>query len=222
MLSELEVGPKIKTDGTTTVGRAGKQGEIIAQDAHPRLYEATLRDMMFCFGISNTALAAANAIATGVTATAQPVIGVWNPPTSGKNLVIQKVILTNTTIANTAVSPAGFMYLVSTNQGAITTGSNPFNCRTLAQTGSVAKAFAMATALTGLSGSLVVMRPVSIGTINAAGPATAITQPIGSNEELVDGGIIVPPGGVLAVMNQVSTTTVSYNSGLVWEEVPII
>lgn len=221
MLNETRIGPVFGADGNTTTARAGRASETIVQDLHSRLFESNFRENLFCFGISTTALAAANAIATGVTATAQPVIGVWNPVTSGKNLFIQKTVLTCTAIANTAVSPAGFMYLVSTNQSSITTGSNPFSCKTLAQTGSVAKAFAMATALTGLSGSLVVMRPVAIGTINAAGPSTAITQPIGSNEELVDGGIIVPPGGVLAVMCAAATTTVSYNTGMVWEEFPI-
>lgn len=221
MLSELRVGPVVSVDGTINPGRAGRAGEFVVQDLHARLYEAAFRSALFCYGLSSTALVAANAVATGVTSSAQPIIGLWNPVTSPVNLVVQKVIALCTVVANTAVAPGGLVYLVSTNQSAISSGSNPFNLKTLAQSGSYAKAFAFSTALTGLSGSLVVMRAANIGAINAAGPGTAITQPVGSSEELIDGGIIIPPGGVLALMNQIATTTVSYNSGIVWEEVPI-
>lgn len=216
----LKVGPIFGGTGTLTPFTANLSGAQRAANAHAQFMDATLAGRVYSFGLSNTALAAANAIATGVTSSAQPVIGLWNPSTSGVNLVIWQAIITHTTIANTAVSPAGFMWLVNSAQNAISTGSTPFNTKTLVQGGSVAKAFAMATALTGMSGSLAVLRPAAIGTINAAGPATAIHQAVTPNIEFVEGSLIVPPGGVLAIMGQASTTTVSLNVGIVWEEVP--
>lgn len=222
MLAEVRTGLVVSSDAAVNPARADKTGALIAQDAHARFHEACYRGGIFTFGISNTALAAANAVATGVTSSAQPVVGLWNPATSLVNLVILKAIVVTTSIANSAVAPGGFMWMASTGQSAISTGSNPFNCKTLAQSGSSAKAFALATALTGLSGSLSAIRPSSIGTVNAAGQATAIPDGIsGLCEEILDGMFIVPPGGVLALMNQLSTTTVSVNAGIVWEEVPV-
>ena len=221
MINELRTGPTTSSDGSILTARSDKQGAGVVTDAHLRMHEANYRGTLFQFGISSTALVAANAVATGVTATAQPIIGVWNPATSGVNLVIMKAIVSTTVVANTAVAPGGFVWLSNINQASVTTGSVPFNCKTLAQTGSNAKAFACSTALTGLSGSLSTMRACGLSSINAAGPATAIHQPCPSIEELVDGSLIVPPGGVLAIMNQVSTTTISVNSGIVWEEVAI-
>ncbi len=216
-----QVGPQVLSDGTTGTVRQGKSAELIIQQLHGRMYEQCARGNLYTFGVSNTALVAANAIVTGLTATAQPVLGLWNPPTSNVNLAIYRAILVLTTVANTAVAPGGFMWLAAAGQQAITTGSVPFNCRTLLQTGSQAKVFSISTALTGLVGSLTALRALDIGVINAAGAATAASLMPSPQESLVDGTLIVPPGGVIAVMNQVSTTTLSYSTGLIWEEIPI-
>lgn len=59
------------------------------------------------------------------------------------------------------------------------------------------------------------------GTLIAAQGATASPIISGDGTEEFDGAIIIPPGGVLALLNTVSTTTVSVASMLLWEEVPI-
>lgn len=216
-----QVGPQTLSDGSNGTFRQGKSAELVFQQLHGRLYEQCYRGNLYTFGVSNTALVAANAIATGVTATAQPVLALWNPLSSTVNLVVWKALLSLTTVANSAVAPGGFMWLAANSQSAISTGSTPFNCKTFLQTGSQAKVFSISTALTGLVGSLANLRGCSIPVSNAAGAATAVTLTVGPQEELVDGSLIVPPGGVLALMNQVSTTTVSYTTGIVWEEVPV-
>lgn len=216
---ELEVGPQIGQDGATSLGRAGKTGEQIIGDGHARFQEPTYRGNVYTFGLSNTALVAANAIATGLTATAQPIIALYNPSTSTVNLAIWQAIINTTTIANTAVSPGGFMWVYSVGNNAVSTGSTPINCKTLLAAGSQARAFAVSTALTGLTTNLAVLRASAINSINAAGPATAITQPVNGGVENVDGSIIVPPGGVVGIMGQVATTTVSVSVGILWEEI---
>lgn len=220
MESELRVGEQRLGAGQRTTQRAGNQGDTIGSNLHGFWYEQNLQGRLFSFGISSTALVAANAIATGLTASAQPIIGLYNPLGSDVNLEVAYALLHETVIANTAVATGGYMWLSSTGNNAISTGSSPINCKTLAAAGSSAKAFACATPLTGMTTSLAVIRPAAFWGINAAGPATAITQPQGPGVEFVDGGFVVPPGGVLAIMNQVSTTTVSVNSGIVWAEVP--
>ncbi len=225
MITQGQVGPQSSTtslsSGTQPASRFGNMGDQIVSELHGRFYEQNYRGGLYSFGLSNTVLAAANAIVTAVDATAKPVVGVWNPLTSGMNLVLLQAIVALTTVAGTAVSPGGFMWLGSANNGAVTTGSTPLNNKTLTASGSVAKAFAISTALTGMTNSLTVLRASSLTSINAAGPATAISQMQGVSVENIDGSLIVPPGGVVALMNQVSTTTVNLSVGLFWEEVPV-
>lgn len=221
MLSEYRTGPGSSSPGAVNPARQDRTLASVSQDAHARMHEANYLGTLFTFGVTQTALAAANATVTGVTSSAQPIVGLWNPSTSLVNLVLWKISAVTSLTANTAVAPGGFVYLVSTGQSAITAGSNPFSCKTLAQSGSAAKAFSMGTALTGLSGSLVVMRGSAIAAMNAAGPATAIHQPIAPTEELFDGSIFVPPGGVFVMMNTLSTTTNSLTPAITWEEVAI-
>lgn len=218
----VQQGASSKQVGQVPVASAGEFGEILVSELQPRFYEWTYRKNLYhLVGSSNAALVAANAIATGVTATAQPVVGLWNPPLSGVNLVPIKLKLSLTTVANTAVSPGGFMWLVSSGQQNITTGALGVNGLTFAQAGGQGKGFSISTALTGLVGSLITVQASTVQTINAAGPATSIHQSVSPSEEYLEGAFIVPPGGVLALMNQVSTTTVSYSTGLTWIELPV-
>jgi hypothetical protein len=181
-------------------------------------YDANVRGNVYTFGISNTPLVSTNAVATGVTATSRPVIGLWNDVGTGKNLVVLNATVVATTIDDTAVAPGGFTWYKDVSETSISTGSTPVNCSTLASSGSVAKAFAMSTALTGLVGSLSILRPSPITILNAAGPGTTITQPQGVSEDRIDGSIIVPPGGVLSLMNMLSTTTVDLSVSITWAE----
>jgi hypothetical protein len=218
-----QVGPQFLSDGTGLQPlRQGKTGELVVQELHGRFYEQAMRGGLFGFGLSNTALVAANAIATGLTATAQPVIGVWNPFTSLVNLVLLQAVIVTTTIGNTAVAPGGYMWVYSMGNAAISTGSNPINQKTLQSPGgAMAKAFAVSTALTGLTNNLVALRAAAITpSLNAAGAATAVSLAMGQIRDDVDGAIIVPPGAVVGIMNQVSTVTMNVSVSLLWEEVP--
>lgn len=221
MLLQTQVGPQIVSDGATPNMRAGKTGEAVVQELHGRFYEQNYRGNLYSFGLSNTALVSANAIATGVTSSAQPVIGLYNPATSQVNLVILQASIVTTTVANTAVAPGGFMWVGSAGNTGVSTGSTPVNMKTLVASGSSGKAFAVSTPLTGLTNSLATLRASGIASINAAGPSTAISQALSNTVENVDGAIIVPPGGVVALMNQLSTTTINVSVSIVWEEVAI-
>jgi len=220
----LTVGNQNNPDnGPAINARGGRQGDTIVSGLHGRYYEQSLRGNLYTFGISNTALVAANAIATGLTATAQPIIGLYNPANSTNNLVILYATISTTTVAVSAVSPGGFSWVSSANNtNAITTGSTGINTLSLlAKSVSGEKAYSVSTPLTGLTNNLAFYRGSSINSINAAGPATAIHQPTNNPIELIDGSIIVPPGGVVGLMCQVATTTVSVTTGLLWEIVPV-
>lgn len=220
VLTNFIVGPQNNTDGSIAIPRLGKQGEQAMSQLHGRFYEQNYRGNVFGLGISNTAATSLNAIATGLTATATPLVGTYNPPTSTVNLVILKAIVVTSTIANSAVSPGGFMWCGAVGQ-TISTGLVPYNQKTLTKVGAQGQAFTMTTVMTGLSGSLSVLRASSISPFNAAGNATAVALLGGASMEEPEGLLIVPPGGVVGLMAQVSSTTYSASVAILWEEVPV-
>jgi hypothetical protein len=198
--------------------RIGQLNDLIVSELHGKWYETAYRGNLYSVGMTSTALSA-NTIT--LTATTTPIIGVWNPLTSTVNIVLSKAKCVITVAGNSAVAPGAFMWATSINNGAISTGLTPLNRKTLAQAGSQAKGFNISTALTGLTNNLVIQHAAAFGTLVAAQGASASPIISGDALEEFDGGLIVPPGGVLALLNTTSTTTVSVSSMLMWEEVPI-
>jgi len=201
--------------------RGGQMADLIVSELQGRFYENAYRGNLFSDGVSINALTA-NTI-TLVAATT-PILGVWNPTTSPVNLAIQQAALT--CVANNLTSGAGpgvFVWASSVGNGAISTGKAPFNRKTLANAGSQAKGMSF-TALTGLTNNLVIIEeadfPTPSGliytTIGSVGLMPAFTA-----KQDFDGSLIVPPGGILALLNTTSCTTFSVAGRLMWAEVPI-
>jgi hypothetical protein len=173
----------------------------------------------------NTGLSALSANTISLTATTTPILGVYNPSSSTVNLVILQAMLT--VVANNLTSgaaPGAFVWASSLGNGAVSTGSNPFNARTLATSGSSARGFFGATALTGLTNNLAIMAasalPSPSGLTYTTLASTALLPSYAGTENF-DGSIFVPPGGVLALLNTVSSTVFSVAGRLTWEEVPV-
>jgi hypothetical protein len=228
----MQVNPTVgplspAADGSQPNLRAGKLGDLIVSELHGRFYEQVARGNVYSIGCSITALSA-NTIT--LTATSTPILGVWNPPTSGVNLVMLQCMLT--AAANTLSSPippGPFVWASSVNNSAITTGSAPYNRKTMASSGSAAKAFPGGVALTGLTNNVVIFEGAAFpnlssltcaGTVGASTAVSNATQGIQGLQNF-DGGLIVPPGGVLSLLNTNSTTTYSVTGSLMWEEVPV-
>lgn len=214
------VGIQNLADGAQPIARSGKQADTMVSELHGRFYEQNYRGNLFSGGVSLTALTA-NTIS--LTASTTPILGVFNPPTSQVNLVILQAALS--VMANNLTSGAGpgaFVWAVSTGNS-ITTGNAPWNRRTLTQVGSQAKNMSFV-ALTGLTNNLVIMEGADFAspsglTYTTLG-STALMPPF-SGEQNFDGGLIVPPGGVFALLNTTSSTTFSAAGRLLWEEVPV-
>lgn len=234
MLSQGQVGPIASTsEGVQVALRAGKLGEQIVSQLHGRYFEQALRGNMFSSGTTATVAMTANHNSTnglsatlGTAAAATPMLGLWNPIGSGKNLVILQTAFQMAPNTVTTPAPPGPLVLaVSLNNSAISTGLVPFNRATLAQSGSVAKGFAGATALTGLSTVLTAVESAAdfehAGTVTYGTLAnTSLLSTVGG-VRMTDGSLIVPPGAVIAYYNTNSTTTFSYTGRILWEEVPV-
>lgn len=226
MNAEGQVGPQILQDGAHNPVRLGRLGSLIIAELHGRFYEQTFRGNTFSTGMTITALSA-NTIT--LTASTTPILGVWNPGNSTVNLAIMQATLSY--FANTLTTPAPpgvFVWASSFGNNAISTGNAPYNRKTMSSVGSSAKAFNLSPALTGLTNNLVIFEAMDIpqpGTL-AAGTITASTTTSNATVgqlgvQNFDGSLIVPPGGVLALLNTTSSTTYSVTGRLLWEEVPL-
>lgn len=222
-----QVGPAILSDGVQSSPlRQGKQGDLIASELHGRFYEQVYRGNVFSNGVSITALSA-NTITLNNTTT--PILGVYNPSTSTVNCVVLQAALSAAANTLTAPVPPGtFVWASSVGNTALSLGTAPFNRKTLASAGSQCKGMAFI-ALTGLTNNLVIFEAADLPNLSAltnAGTITAQTTTsnatAGANGvQNFDGSIIVPPGGILALLNVNSTTTYSAAGRLLWEEVPL-
>lgn len=229
MIANGWVGPQAATDGTAGVGlRQGRDGDVIVSQMHGSRYEQAFRASLYsisCFPATTVAPTALSAATILLTASAQPIVGVWNPSTSGKNLVILEAMLSDVINNVTSVAPGSFVWASSVgNTATLTAGLTPFNRKTLTSSGSVAKGFALSTAslLTGLTTALVAFEAaefnVASGLLTTTVAASTPTPSV-SGVQYFDGSLIVPPGGVLALLNTVSSVTHSVTARLLWEEV---
>ena len=202
--------------------RGGVAGEGIVDELHGRFYEQTYRGNVFSIGSPATALSATTIT---LSATSTPILALWNPASSPINAVILQVSLQ--VYINTLTTPVGsgpFVYAVSVGNAALTLGAGGLNRKTLAISGSIAQGFPGGVALTGLTNNVVIRGGLNIAntTIITHGTVTAVTsQSSFGGTHNFDGSLIIPPGGVLSILNTTSTTTCSVAGELLWEEVPV-
>jgi hypothetical protein len=216
-----QVGPTLAGDNTYPPIRLIKDGSVAVSEVHGRYYEQTYRGNVYTNGTTTIQALTANTIS--LTATGTPILGVWNPLSSTVNLVILQAALGSGGNNTATVGSGAFVWASSTGNGGITTGSAPFNCKTLTAAGSQAKGMAF-TALTGLTNNLVVQVAADfplVTLITTTAVPTTVFTPTTMAVANIDGAFIVPPGGVLALLNVTSTTTVTVTGRLLWEEVPL-
>ena len=219
------VGPQVQADGTTSRPRLEKTAAVVVQELHGRFYEQTYRGGLFSGGMGLTAINNVTFTTGTLGATCTPIIGIWNPPNSGFNLVPLQATLGVTITAATNTGGGPYVWATSLNNSVITTGSVPVSRRTLQSSGSVAKFFA-GVALTGLTNNLAVVQASNVAGGSAANfsfVGTAVGQATtgATSREDIDGSLIVPPGGVLALLATTTPVAHSAVSGILWEEVPV-
>lgn len=223
----MKVGSDWGGAGTFKPFTSAISGAQRTADAHGRFMEAALAGRLFSGGMTLTSVANATFSTGTLGATCTPILGVWNPLTSGKNLIIlqAKVSPVNTALQTTGAG--SLMWATSINNAVLTLGSAPMNRLTLSPTGSVAKDLA-GIALTGLTNNLTVRDASALGSgvvsnLSTLQTAVGLFPPQFTSVDNVDGSIIVPPGGVLALLCTTNPpVAISMASSLLWEEVPTL
>jgi hypothetical protein len=211
-LNQTQVGAQNNSDGATIAQRAGKQGDAIVSELHGRYFEQNYRGNVY--GISVAAAAAITAYTGGAAGT--PMIAVYNPVTSGKNLSLISANYANVVAASAAGTATFGLYYGKTAVVTATANATPYNQASLLQAGSVMSGFTN-TALTAGSAATSVMPLGSYYWATAAG-ATLVTQV--SPAELA-GQIVIPPGGFVALGGSAALTSATWIGALIWEEVPV-
>ena len=202
--------------------RQGQLGEMVVSELNGRFYEQAYRGNLYSAGTLAVNALSANTIT--LTNSTTPILGVYNPTTSTANLVILQASLQ--CFINSLTSGAGpgaFVWAWSVGNTAVSTGTAPLNRKTMVAAGSQAQGM-VNTALTGLTNNLVIYEGADFqapaGVTYTTIGSTSVSVPIGGVQNF-DGSLIVPPGGVLALLNTTSCTTFSVVGRLLWEEVPL-
>lgn len=220
-----QVGEQALSAGAHATLRQGRFGEVVGSNYLPRLAELTRAGRLFSNGMGLTTINNATYTTGTLSATCTPIAGVWNPPTSGVDLIIIQLIVGVTVTAATNTGAAPFAWASSIGNAAISTGSQPFNRKTGAASGSSALGFANV-ALTGLTNNLVVRGAAGVcgGSMHGFSFVETAVGSTGAHHltvDNVDGAIVVPPGGVLACLATTTPVAHSASSMLLWAEVPV-
>lgn len=188
----------------------GWHNELLKSDLLPRYAYLVLNGLAFSV-VANAVAAPAGAYPLG--AAGVPLVAIYNPPGSGKNLII---LQGSVSVRSGGTAGAGTFGWSGGPTAAITAAASAYlNLLSLAGTGSVAKPYSN-TALTG-SSALTAIRPML-----AAGANTAATQGTANIcTEDVAGLIVVTPGNVVALSGAVTNTAGVVDAGLLWAELPI-
>lgn len=184
-------------------------GEQAVSDVHARYQEAVLRGNVFTIQAKSVTVTVTTDISPLPASTGRAGVAIYNPPSSGVSLVLWKVML-----ASVSGTPGGPAYLdvLDGAQCTVTNKTNAINNLTL-QTGGH-KAFAYSAAVPGNTLAARMFKPLG-------GPA-AIALGAGNNsvEEMIDGAIVLQPGGLCALTWHAVGTTHIYSASLSWEEIP--
>src|SRR6266404_3206155 len=210
-----QVGPVPAADGTQPLLRQGRDDEIITADYVGRFSEATRRRKTFS---GTTAIAGTTIVAANnhpIAAAAASAISLYNPLGSGVDLHILQAILiavSGTPGVGMIVWDVAFNQTITAVQNNNGTAGAPPVCNYASGVAGAGRIFTQ-TALTG-STAQVLLRPfpgAAAGTIAASSPDEFIDN--------VDGGIILPPGGLASIATPATGTTFIVGAGITWMEI---
>lgn len=207
----LQAGVLAASPGAQIDQAADRQGAGLVTELNGRYATLAAMGQLFHAGSGSVTIAAAN-VGPLAAATGQPILGLYNPLTSGRNLHILKHGVT--TVSGTPGGPMVWNY--GLQQNITQAPSNVIVPGLLAGGaggGAVAKAFANV-ALTGSTLQTYLRDAVAISAVAAAFIERFLMEDDG-------GDIIVPPGGMLSLAAFAAGTTHLVRANLTWAELPV-
>lgn len=212
MLLQNIVGqPAAGANNALLNGRAGQLGDAIVSELHGRYYETTYRGNVFMLSVSTAA--AVTAYTGGAAGT--PMLALFNPVGSGRNLVILKASFANVVAASAGGTVTFGLYFGTTATITQATTVAPWSMVTQQQSGSVATGFRNVALTSGSAASNV----IALGSYywaTAAGAALVSGGPVD-----LEGSVIIPPGAYVALGGSAALTSATWIGSLQWEEVPV-
>jgi hypothetical protein len=198
-----------KAVGQNLTAGFGEFSDVMVTELMPRYYQNTYRGQKFFVGLASAAPTAFVGAAGGT-----PLLSIYNPIGSGKNLVLVSLSLAN------RVTPTGAgttSFCLWGGQTAPVTGTlvNPTNMLNQQAVGSVAKSVNN-TATTG-STALAVIK--ALGFQYWATAAGAFGTGILHYDSA--GEVIIAPGCMLAFGATVVLTSATYDCSMIWDEIPV-
>lgn len=206
-----QVGPVTAQDGSNPNFRQGRTGEQVVADAHGRYNEAVSRGNVYCVTVAAGAVTAFVGGAGGT-----PLLSIYNPVGSGKNLSILSISVSSHVAASAAGTVAFSVYggVSVANSGTLTT---PTNLLTLQTGGSVAKA--SSNAATTSTTAVTANGPIlNVGSYYWASAAAATLAPLVAD---VSGLLVCAPGNLIAFGGSAALTSATYDASIIWEELPL-
>ena len=190
---------------------AGILGELLVSEALPAYYSLVKSGVVF-----SVAALAANASAFTGGAAGTPLIGIYNPASSGKDIVLLSTTVGIRT-TGTAAATLDFNWYGVNQGGVAVTGTQTAasNAYSQAATGSVAYCMVNTANTAALASTL---RKSSLSVGNATTTAGLNT---GIYVDDIKGMLVISPGCYMAFGASAATTAGSFDVSVLWAEVPI-
>ena len=202
-------GQSGKQVGQSLTAGFGEYSEVLVTELMPRYYQNTYRGQKFFVGLASATPTAFVGAAGGT-----PLLSIYNPVGSGKNLVLVSLSLANRVTPTVAGTTS---FCLWGGQTAPVTGTlvNPTNMLNQQAVGSVAKSVNN-TATTG-STALAIIKALGFQYWATAAGAfgTGILHYDAAGE------VIIAPGCMLAFGATVALTSATYDCSMIWDEIPV-
>jgi hypothetical protein len=197
-----------KSVGQAVTAGLGEFSDLMVTELMPRYYENTYRGNKYFLALSAGGPTAFTGGAGGT-----PLLSIYNPVGSGKNLVLISASVAIRATAGTAGNGSFLLWggVSVANSGTLT---KPTNMLSMSAGGSVA--LGSSNAATTSTTAINLIR--CLGTYYWATAASAFLSPI--NYEAA-GEIVVAPGVLLALGLSVVPTSTTCDASMIWDELPI-
>lgn len=211
MLIQSQAGslPSSRQASGTPTNPGGTFGEALFSELSPQYYTLLKQGKVFALSV-----AAINPTAFVGGAAGTPIFGLYNPTSSGVDLVLLQSRLAIRTTGTAAASSSTNFWGVNQGGVAVTgTQTASRNMYSQAQTGSAAYGM-VNTANTAALASALIAPSVSIS--STASPADLFAQLLDD----IKGALVVSPGSYLAYGLSAALTAASVDAALIWAELP--